>query len=146
MWKNFNEFLIKLDILPIAWEERISLYCVFLVQYTTVQSATVRSYVSAIKKKLAGIGYRCDDDLIWLASLTRACKIKNDSVRTRFPIKRKLLDCLLFETERKFAKKDFETFYNKTMLLALLLTAYFAMLRIGEFACAQGERCPCGCQ
>ena len=72
VWKNFNEFLIKLDILPVAWEERIALYCVFLTEYTGIQSRTLKSYVSAIKKKLTNIGYRCNDDLIWLSSLTRA--------------------------------------------------------------------------
>ena len=54
-------------------------------------------------------------------------------MRTRFPIKRNLLDCALFEIERRFAKKTYTNFYNKTLYLTMFLTAYFGMFRIGEY-------------
>ena len=78
VWTNFNKFIVRLDWIPTAWEERTSLFCAYLTETTDVQSATLKSYVSAIKDKLKTDGYRWDDELVYFSALTRSCKLKND--------------------------------------------------------------------
>ena len=51
-----------------------------------MQSSTVKSYISAIKTTLITDGYTWDNSKILLSSLTRACKVVKDHVRTRLPI------------------------------------------------------------
>ena len=65
-----------------------------------MQSATVKSYVSAIKKLLVDDGYPWDDQKVLLGSLTKACKIINDRVYTRLPIQCSLLEMILFEVQK----------------------------------------------
>ena len=91
IWTKFNRFLLKLDRIPETWEERVSLYCTFLVSKGEIQSSMLKSYVSGIKTKLKIDGYKWDDDLIYFNALTRACKIKNDIQITRLPISYKFL-------------------------------------------------------
>ena len=131
IWRNFNEFIIKLDYAPELWEERVSLYCAFLIEYTDIQSSTIKSYISAIKAKLYGIGYNWNDKLIWLAALTRACKLKNDCITTRLPISADLLELLLFEIERKYNSD--EKAYERSIYLTAFLVAYYGLMRIGEY-------------
>ena len=51
VWKQFNEFFIKLDIKPETWEDRLILFVGYLVEGNK-KSATIKSYVSAIKAVL----------------------------------------------------------------------------------------------
>ena len=48
IWKLFNQFFIKLDDRPRSWNDRLVLFTGFLVD-SQLQSATVKSYISAIK-------------------------------------------------------------------------------------------------
>ena len=61
VWKNFNKFLIRLDRMPKCWEDRVSLYCAFLITIKGRKSATVKSYVSGIKHILITDGYDWDN-------------------------------------------------------------------------------------
>ena len=61
-----------------------------------MQSSTVKSYVSAIKKTLIDDGYSWDDNKVLVSSLTKACRIINDRVMTRLPINCSLLEMMLF--------------------------------------------------
>ena len=86
IWRKFNAFVVKLDFRPATWEDRISLYAAFLVDHG-IQSSTLRSYYSAIKSILRDDGYFVDDKKVLLNSLARACKLVNDRVVTRLPIR-----------------------------------------------------------
>ena len=127
VWRQFNNFIIKLDKRPSTWEERISLFGAFLVQ-TGKQSCTIRSYYSAIKAVLRDDDYLVDDKKVLLTSLVKACKLVNDKVRTRLPIQRKLMELLLFEMQRIYANQP----YLETLFKTIMLLSYYGMFRIGE--------------
>ena len=50
-----------------------------------------------------------------LASLTRACKLINDRVRTRLPIGFNLLELILFELQRHYTTGGYNQPYLITM-------------------------------
>ena len=144
IWRQFNAFLIKLNRKPEAWEDRVALYCSFLVEQGA-QSSTLCSYISAIKSVLRTDGYQWDDGKVLLSTITKACKIQNDRVKTRLPINVKLLELLIFEKERyfsgtKYLKKTGKIKYNfkspqpflECMYKALFMLAYYGLMRIGE--------------
>ena len=127
VWRNFNKFLIRLDKRPRLWEERVLLFCGHLVAEGT-QSQTVKSYISAIKTVLKDDGYIWNENLFLIGSLTWACRLTNDVVYTRLPIKLGLLEQLLFEIQRLYSEQH----YLQIMYKALFALAYFGMLRVGE--------------
>ena len=127
IWRKFNKFIVKLDYRPESWEDRISLYAAFLVN-EGIQSSTLRCYYSAIKSILRDDGYIVNDNKVLLNSLAKACKLVNDRVITRLPIKSKLLEILLFEVERMFSEQP----YLDIMYKSLFLLAYYGLFRIGE--------------
>ena len=51
IWKIFSKFYLRLDSNPNNWSERITLFVGYLID-TQKQSATVKSYISAIKAVL----------------------------------------------------------------------------------------------
>ena len=108
IWQAFNKFLVRLDALPDQWEDRTMLFCSHLIE-NGAQSATVKSYVSAIKAVLkVGLdNYNCCDEKVLLCSLTKACKIQNDVLHSRLPIRLSLLEVLLFELPRVFPSQPF---------------------------------------
>ena len=87
VWKNFNQFIVRLDEKPNNWEDHILLYVGHLVN-SKKQSSTVKSYISAIKAVLESIGIQVNTDQCLLSSLTRACKLVNDKVRIQMPIQK----------------------------------------------------------
>ena len=101
IWKTFNSFIVCLDYVPNNWEQRLSLYTAYMVE-KGLQSATLKSYFSAIKKILLEDGYELNIDGLLFNSLAWTCKIVNDKVRVRLPIRCHLLEILLFEIERQF--------------------------------------------
>ena len=129
VWHQFNDFLIKLDRIPKKWEDRATLYIGFMIE-KGCQSSTVKSYVSAIKKLLVLDGYKWKDQEIMLSCLTKACKIKNDRVRTRLPIHCGLLEMILFEVQRYFRKKNQR--YLEILYKALFSLGYYGLMRVGE--------------
>ena len=128
VWKLFNNFYIKLDSKPKTWEDRIILFAGYLIQ-SKKNSTTVRSYVSAIKAVLANTGYDVCEDKVLLRSITRACKLKYDRASNKLPIRKRVVNMLL---------KGMDTFYDTpqpylvSLYKALITTAYYGMLRIGE--------------
>ena len=93
-----------------------------------MQSSTVKSYVSAIKKMLVNDGYLWDDNKVLLGALTKACKIINDKVHTRLPIQCSLLEMLLFELQRMYG----EQVYLQIMYKAIFSISYYGMMRVSE--------------
>ena len=98
IWRRFNNFVIQLDKKPNSWEEKTTLFIANMIENGS-QSNSVKSYVSAIKRILIDDGYQWDDTKILLSSLTRACRIINDKVKTRLPIQCGLLELILFEIQ-----------------------------------------------
>ena len=130
IWRNFNNFLIKLDRKPNNWEDCICLYAAYLVN-NGLQSSTLKSYYSAIKAILRDDGYLVDDNKVLLTSLARACKLVNNKVRTRLPIRKRLLEMILFEIERDFSEKQP---YLEALYQAIIALGYYWLFRIGELA------------
>ena len=127
VWKNFNKFLIRLDKRPQSWEEKVALYCGHLVE-KGIQSSTLKSYITAIKKTLELIDYAWDENKIKFTTLTRACRVVNDRVKDRLPIQEGLLEIILFETKRYFDTQ----LYLQAMYQAMFTIAYFGLMRVGE--------------
>ena len=114
IWRSFNQFILQLDHKPNTWESRTALYCAYLVD-TGIQSLTLKSYVSAIKHSLKYVNYQWSDQSLLLNSLTKACRIKNDTPRTRLPIHSSLLELLLLEITHIFNTQPYLECLSKTI-------------------------------
>ena len=137
VWQKFNKFVISLDNIPPTWEERVSLYCAQLINDGR-QSSTLKSYISAIKSKLKGDGYKWNEDLVLFSALTKACKLQNDTVLNRFPISIGLLEIILFELDRMILDKDEEEKqYSLIMYRTLFLVTYYGLFRVGEVTASE---------
>ena len=95
-----------------------------------MQSSTVKSYVSTIKRTLIDDGYIWNNQRVLLASLTRACKLVNDRVRTRLPIHCSLLEMILFEVERIFNHNGQQ--YIQLLYKTLFALSYYGLMRVSE--------------
>ena len=129
IWRSFNKFLLKLDYIPNLWEDKLSLYVGYLIQ-SGAKSCTIRSYISGIKAMLHEIGYALNENKYLLASLVRACKYKNDAVRTRLPIQKPLLQLLLNTCKSVFLDNGQVYLYH--LHRAIMAVGYYGLLRIGE--------------
>ena len=129
VWRKFNKFVIELDRKPKLWEDCTTLFIGYLID-NGMQSSTIKSYVSAIKKTLIMDGYDWNDSLLQVRSLTRACRLINDMVRTRLPIQCGLLEMILFEVQRIFTNK--KQLYLELLYKTLFAMAYYGLMRIGE--------------
>ena len=121
IWRAFNKFLVKLDkqLNKHSWEERAAIFATYLVDQG-MQSSMLKSYISAIKFMLKLAGHEWNEGKIILTSLTRSCHMQNDTIYTRLPIKRALLEMILFELERVFKGQ----FYLECLFKALYSLAY----------------------
>ena len=129
IWKTFNNFILRLDVKPCSWEHWLTLFVGHLIQNKR-QSATIKSYISAIKAVLLGANIKINEDQYLLTSLTKACKLINDEVRTRLPIHKGMLRLLLEEVDRHYRKtcQPFLQLLYKT----LISTMYFGLFRFSE--------------
>ena len=132
IWRQFNTFVIRLDKKPDSWEERLMLFGAYLVN-NGLQSSTLKSYITAIKMVLRDDGYQWDKPQLAVGSLTKACRLVNDRVKTRLPIKIKLLELIIFEIQRLFDSQPFLLCLYKS----LFLIAYYGMFRVGELTTGQ---------
>ena len=94
------------------------------------KSTTIRSYISAIRAVLREDGEILNEDTFLLTSLTRACKLKHDRVRTRLPIRIGMVNILLDQCCEMFQSQP----YLLCLYQAMIATAYFGMFRVGEIA------------
>ena len=127
IWKNFNEFVVRLDRRPQLWEDRFSLFGAYLVD-KGAQSSTIRSYASAVKAILTGDGFEWDDQKVLLNTMIKACKLKNDMVKTRLPISCNLLELILLEVDRSLGTQP----YLCIMYKCIFLLGYYGLFRVGE--------------
>ena len=91
-------------------------------------SATVKSYASAIKTVLRTEGIFIDSHLYKLKFLAKACRITNDQVKTRLPIKKGLLGIILDKLKFIFNSQP----YLEKLYKAIFVLAYYGLMRIGE--------------
>ena len=129
IWKNFNQFFLKLDVKPDNWEDRLSLYIGYLVENNR-KSATIKSYISAIKAVLLNVNVELSEDKILLSSLTKACKLWNDRVQMKLIILCGFLNILIKKVDLLFRHNPQP--YLTVLYKALLSMAYFGLFRIGE--------------
>ena len=127
VWRIFNQFFLRLDHKPSTWEERLILFVGYLIDQDR-KSSTIRRYVSAIKSVLRDDGIILNENKYLLASLTQACKLKNDMVRTRLPIRKSMLKLLLKHIHRTIEDQP----YLLLMYKAIISTVYFGLFRVGE--------------
>ena len=69
-----------------------------------------------------------------LDSITKACRLVNDTVYQRRPIQKGLLEQILFEVECIFS----EQYYHEILYKAAFILAYYGLLRVGELAADLG--------
>ena len=127
VWCKFNKFLLRLDCKPQSWEDRASLFGASLVE-EGIQSSTLRSYMSAIKRILIDDGYPWDDTKLLLETLIRGCRVINDHVKTHLPIQSGLLEMILFEIRRMCNNQ----YYLEILYQTILCLCYYGLFRIGE--------------
>lgn len=101
VWCLFNRFLLCFDDLPTTWEDKLVLFAAFNVEIGNAP-ATISSYMSGIRYMLRHDGINISNVSCKLASIIRACKINNDEVSVRRPIKKKLLRLLIKAVDRRF--------------------------------------------
>ena len=95
-----------------------------------LQSQSIKSYVSGIKRILSNDGHIWDNDKLLLSSLMRATRLINDRVRTRLPIQCGLLELILFELERIYRKNN--QIYLEILYKAIFMLGYYGLMRAGE--------------
>ena len=128
VWRSFNKFIMRLDSKPRLWEDRVNLFVTHLINLGR-KSSTVKSYMSVIKGILTTFGqYKWDDKLILLASLTRACCLRNDRVYSHLPIQLRLLDLMMFELNNIFQNQPYVNILYKTVLMF----GFYGLMRVGE--------------
>ena len=125
----FNQFIIRLDVKPSTWEERLILFVGFLVQ-KGLKAATINSYISVIKAILKQDEVVISEDKYILNSMVHACRLHNNHVRIRLPIQKRLCTLIIKQTQSHFLQ------YNQPYLAYLYASlygaAYYGMLRVGE--------------
>ena len=104
--KVFNQFFIHLDIKPSTWEHRLTLFVGYLV-INNRKSTTINCYVSAIKAVLANIGVVINENRFLLSALVNACKLRNDRISTKLPIRHGLTNLLLKAVSDIFTKQPY---------------------------------------
>ena len=130
IWRQLNNFLLRLDVMRKFWEDRVALFCAYLVEERNVQSATLRSYVSVIKFTLRCDNYKWQDERVWLQALFKSCRKLNDVHSPRFPIHFSLLELILFEVDRLYDQQ----LYLSVLFKTIFALAYYGLIRIGEIS------------
>ena len=129
VWKTFNEFFVRLDHKHTDWGDRLTLFVGHLIT-ERCQSATMKSYISAIKAVLKMNNIKVTEDQFLLSSLIKACKLKNDQVKTCLSIQCGMLGLILKETHRYFNGRG--QLYLACLYQTLFSTTYFGLLRVSE--------------
>lgn len=129
IWTNFLAFLHDFKNLPQKWEDKMVMYAAHLGNIGEF-SQTVALYMSAIRYKLRKDGLEIPDKNFEIASIIRTCKLKNDTVRYRCGLTKKMTEDLILALDKMFRKNGQE--YLFILYRAVFLTAYYGMFRIGE--------------
>ena len=76
------------------------------------------------------MGVKLNYDQTLLTSLTKACRLVNDQIRTRLPIQRDLLGVIIKQVNKYFGDKNQN--YLRILYKTLFSTAYFGLFHVGE--------------
>ena len=117
---------------PNTSKDRVVLYAGFLIDQGK-KSTTVRPYVSAIRSVLMDDEVILNENKYLLTSITKACKLINDKVRTRLPIQSGMLKLILKQIDREYDTQC----YLKALFKAMVAASYFGLLRVGEVTLSQ---------
>ena len=115
--------------MPALWEDRLPLYIAYLIDNKR-KSATIMSYISAIRVVLKDNNISIHDDQFLMALLTRACRLNNDRIHIRLPIRRSMLQVIINSTIDYYMGHN--QAYLASLYSALFSTAYFGLFRVGE--------------
>ena len=137
IWKVFCKFLIRLDYHPDNWADRLTLFVGHLINQKR-QSATVKSYISAIKSILKDDDIEINHNQFLLSSLTRACKLQNDQICTRLPIQKGMLSLIIEQIIYYYSVNQNQP-YLSLLYTTLFSTMYFGLLRISEVTSGLGS-------
>lgn len=129
IWCNFNKFLLCFDDLPTTWEQKLVLYATFLAD-AGCASATVASYMSAIRYVLRHDNVEISNTSCKLASIIKACKLHNDTVTVRRPIRGGLLKLILKQVDQEFMLKGQP--YLSAVYKAIIVSGYYGLMRASE--------------
>ena len=94
------------------------------------KSTTIKSYVSAVKAVLANEGIELNENRYLLNSLTRACKLKNDRIRTKLTLHKDMTHLIIGKVDTYF--NDAGQPYLATLYKALFITAYYGLFRVSK--------------
>ena len=94
----------------------------------------MKSYVSAIKSVLQTDGYEWDNETFKFKSLTRACRLVQDRVKTRLPIRLSLLHILLAKIDDVYLRRKNQPYLAK-LYKTIMVLGYYGLLRVGELTC-----------
>ena len=97
------------------------------------KSTTLRSYISAIHFTLLEDKYELKEDKFLLASLTRACKFKNDYFSCKLPIQKLVFSLILRQVCVHYT--NIGQPYLCSLDRAILSVTYYRLLRVGEVTC-----------
>ena len=104
--------------MPNDWEDHLVLYIAKCVEDGRA-SATIKSYALAIKTVLRTEGIFIDSHIYKLKVLAKACRISNDKVKTRLPIKKGLLGVILDKLKQIFdCQPSLERIYKAIFVIA----------------------------
>ena len=131
IWKLLSKFYLRLDIKPCTWEDRLVLFVGYLVN-NNKQSSTIKSYISAIKYVLKEDKVELNENKFLIDSLTKACKLINDTVDRKLPIQKSLLQAILTKIKMFYETGENNQPYLSIMYRAIFSTAYYGLLRVGE--------------
>lgn len=129
-WVRMNKFLSEFDRLPPSWDDRMVLWAVHLADNRKF-SATISSYMSAIRHVLAMDGIFVSRSNFQLAMIIRASKIHNDQLYIRLPIQQRLHNRILLHVKEELGQNRGQH-YLSVMLRAAFSLAYFGLMRISE--------------
>lgn len=136
-WKALNKFLIKFDTIPETWEDRIILYITHLINIKR-KSATVKTYLSAIRYILREDGVCLDENKVKLAALIKACKLQNDRLYIRLPIQYKLFNSIIRKVNSYLNQQKGQEYLAK-LLRAAFSMAYFGLMRVSELTAGEHQ-------
>ena len=85
-----------------------------------------------MKDVLIADGYPWNDKLVLLSAITKACKLEFDTIKTRLPIGKKLLNLIPFEIQGKFA--ELKQPFLELLYVTAFIMAYYGLMRVGEIS------------
>ena len=112
----------------------MSLYVSYLIN-SNIKSNTIKCYISAICAILSEVQVELNEDKILLSSLTRACRIHNNRITTKLPIKKGLVNLLIHSLQDYYANNP--QVYLTKLFAAMFSTTYYGLFRIGEVTASQ---------